>query len=287
MVEGGWLQTPWPIDTKVVDGSEFVTLALTDRLLAKALGMNMSERSPLARCSLFPHMAAKRDAEVDRLIREAKLQKDPMADEASKEQVAKPMPMKGRASGFADADLPATIILTLAPFVTPEGERVDEHRMRVVTTPKRRVNVSMEALAENFEWLRKACQVEWDNGPPPPKQRPPPEEDADLPELRPPCKYRKTLGGKLTIACCYRQGGAWKVHQRVVAMVSGQGNAGAEDMIRRCEGEVLRFYRENHESTAAEGEGPEAGAEALKDGEEDGAEDPAEDSQAARSSEAS
>ena len=243
VVEGGWLSSPWAVDSKIVDGGEFVTLAMTDRCLAKALGMNTSERSPLANCSVFHNLASARDAQVDAIIYNAKVQNDPMADGAPAQSNAQHMPSRGRASGFADANAPATISLKMGSFVTPDGQRVDEHTIRVVTTPKRRVNVTMEATAENFEWLMQAAQVEWDTG----AKRAHIDDDVDLPELAAPCKYQKSEAGKLKIVCSYRQQGSWKKHQKAVNVNIHEDNSNLETIIRRCEGEVLGFYNLHHE----------------------------------------
>ena len=250
VIEGGWLAAPWPIDTKVVDDGEFVTLSMSDRCLAKALGMNMSERSPLANCSVFNFLASVRDAKVDELILAAKVENDPMADGSSGTSNAQPMPSRGRAAGFAIAKIPATISLKMASFVTPDGERVDEHTIRVVTTPKRRVSVTMEATPENFEWLLQAAQVEWDTGAKLEKKANI-DEEFDLPELTGPCKYQKTENGKLKISCSYRQQGLWKKHQKAVNVNIHEDNSNLLAIIRRCEAEVLDFYHSHHEPTGA------------------------------------
>jgi hypothetical protein len=253
VVEGGWISAPWPIDSKVVDGVEFVTLSMSDRCLAKALGMNMSERAPLCNCSVLNHLARVRDAQVDDVIMNTKMEKDPMADASSAGSNAQPMPSRGRAAAFAAAEVPASIWLKMASFVTPDGERVGEHTIRVVTTPKRRVNITMEAIADNFEWLMQAAQVEWGTGAKPEK-RAYIDEDAhdDLPELIPPCKYQKTEAGKLKLFCNYRQHGAWKRHQKCVSVNINQDSSKLETIIRRCESEVLSFYQSHHEPVGQE-----------------------------------
>ena len=245
VVEGGWLQAPWPVDAKVIEGGEFVSLQTTDRNLAKALGMNMSERSPLAKCSFFALLASTRDDAVDTLINSTKVDRDPMADSSSAAQ-ASPVPSKGRSAAFADADIPATVTLHMAAFVTPDGQRVDEHTLRVVTTPKRRGNVTMEATPENFEWLMLAAQVEGDI--PKPEKRQHEDEGDDLPTLSPPCQFQKTGGGKLKVYCYYRHQGQWKKHQQSV-QVGILGGDSLEAAIRRCEGSVMDFYNSNHATT--------------------------------------
>ena len=116
IVEGGWLQTPWVPDSKMIDGCEYITLASADRTLAKALGMNMCERSPLRECSIFTHMAVARDAQVDALIFAAQVDNDPMAEASS---LASRMQSRGRTIAFEKAKIPSTIVLKMPACVTP------------------------------------------------------------------------------------------------------------------------------------------------------------------------
>ena len=246
VVEGGWLQTPWVVDSKIVDGVEYITLSSSDRSLAKALGMNMSERSPLAQCSVFSHMAEARDAQVDSLLFAAKKENDPMGDEC--EPSGNPMPSRGRALAFQEASLPKTVVLKMASFVTADGQRVEEHSLKVVTTPKRRTKVTMEANAENLEWLLKASQAGWDlKGTEGEKRGINEEEVSHLPVLSHPCKYQKTPGGKLKIVCSYREQGTWKKKEKVVGVLL---ESSMEGIIRMCEAEVVEFYHKHHEPPA-------------------------------------
>ena len=38
VIEGGWLQTPWAVDSKSIGGSDFITLTMSDRMLASRWG---------------------------------------------------------------------------------------------------------------------------------------------------------------------------------------------------------------------------------------------------------
>lgn len=184
VIEGGWLQSPWAVDSKSVGGSDFVTLSMTDRMLAKSLGMNMSDRSPLAECTIFSHMAMLRDASVDEIIFNTQVDKDPMANARSSGSAQAPMLLRGRAMAFAAAAVPDTISLKIAPFVTPDGQRVEEHILQVVTTPKRRANVTMEATSENFSWLMMATQADWDIGTKPEKRSIHEVDESTLPDRK-------------------------------------------------------------------------------------------------------
>ena len=255
VIEGGWLQSPWAVNSKMIDGRDFITLVLGDRCLARALGMNMSERSPLAKCSIFSYMAEARDAKVDELIFAAKVSKDPMAEASASDQAAASrMPSRGRAVAFEEAEVPDTISIKMGAVVTPDGQRVEEHTLRVVTTPKRGASVTMEVTAENFEWLRMAAQVDWDIVARPEKRSIDELDDTTLPERQPPLKYQKTPTGKLNIICNYFQDGAWKKHQKVLGVNINSDNSSLEAIVRSCESDVLAFYSSHHERTSHEDE---------------------------------
>ena len=114
VVEGGWLQTPWVVDSQPIDGVDFVALVGNDRSLAKALGMNMSDRSPLTQCSVFAHMAAIRDKQVDALVFARKLGSDPLGEvDPLGHADTLHVPSRGRALAFACATVPATISIAV------------------------------------------------------------------------------------------------------------------------------------------------------------------------------
>ena len=120
----------------------------------------------------------------------------------------------------------------------------------MVTTPRRKPNVTIAATAENLEWLMKAAQCEWDTGVKIDKESIA-DEMSKLPELSHPCKYQKTSGGKLKIMCSYRnRDGVWKKHQRAVAVNINGDNSTFEAIIRSCEAEVQDFYQQHHEPAA-------------------------------------
>ena len=191
-----------------------------------------------------------------------------MAD-ASSSSAMGPVPSKGRALAFGRAGLPSTVELKLAAFVTGDGVRVEETTIRVVTTPRRKANVTMEATAQNFEWLVKAAHEDWAPSAPPPKKQRADEDDADLPALSWPCKYAWSAAGKIKIVCSYRDQSTWKRMQRAVEP-SMVGCSFAEG-VRKCEQDVLEVYEANHnpiaEPHAAEAEAPPPAGEA-KQGEE-------------------
>jgi len=158
--------------------------------------------------------------------------------------------------GFAAAHVPDTILLTIAAFVAPDGQRVEEHILRVVTTPKRRVNVTMEATPENFNWLMMAAQVDRDIGAKPEKRSFQEVDGSTLPELSHPCKYSFRFS-KVTIMCSYRQQGVWKKHQRSLSVNAAGDNSSFEAIVRGCEAEVLAFYNSHHDKGGPDDGGDE------------------------------
>ena len=133
---------------------------------------------------------------------------------------------------------------------------MEEHNIGVVTTPRRKPNVTIAATAENLEWLMKAAQCEWDTGVKIDKESIA-DEMSKLPELSHPCKYQKTSGGKLKIMCSYRdRDGVWKKHQRAVAVNINGDNSTFEAIVRNCEADVLCFYQNYHDTTAHVSEAP-------------------------------
>ena len=60
----------------------------------------------------------------------------------------------GRPQAFAKAKVPGFVEVSFDEFVTPEGVRIDEHVLKIVTTPKRGAALTIEAVPANFEWLR-------------------------------------------------------------------------------------------------------------------------------------
>ena len=157
---------------------------------------------------------------------------------------------------FAEANVPDTISLKISPFVAPDGQRVEEYILRVVTTPKRRANVTMEATSENFNWLMRATEAEWDTGAKPEKRSIHEVDESTLPELSHPCKYSVHLG-KVKVLCSYRQHGVLKRHQRSLSVNAAGDNSSFEAIVRGCEAEVLAFYNSNHDKGGPGGGGDE------------------------------
>ena len=157
IVGGNMKHGPWLVHGCVeICGVPFITLRKSDRQLANALGMQMSDTAPFRGYDVFAHLAATRDKRVDGIIAECMAGDDPMADTTI-------VPSKDigalRAKRFHECNIPHTVQLDLDEFVTEDGERVPGHKMDVVTTPKCGMSVTMAAIAENFDWLAKAVRV--------------------------------------------------------------------------------------------------------------------------------
>ena len=246
VIEGGWLRWPWAVDSQSIGGVDFVTLSMNDRLLAKSLGMNMSARAPLAETTIFNHIVLLRDAKIDEIIFTAQTETDPMANASSSGSAHPQVPTRGRTFAFEAAKVSDTISLTIAPFVTSDGKRVEEHILRVATTPKRGTKVTMEATSENFNWLMMAAHADWHTRAKPEKRSIHEVDHSSLPELSHPCKY-SFQDGKVKVVCSYRQQGVWKRHQRSANVSIAADNSSIEAIVRGIEAEVLAFFNLNHE----------------------------------------
>ena len=114
VIEGGALKSPWVLGCTTLDGMDFAQLLMADRSLARAMGMNMSDRSPLQSCEVFGRMIKLRDAEVDSIMASDQVADDPMADvsEAANIHVAS----LGRPQAFAKAKVPGFVGVSSEEF---------------------------------------------------------------------------------------------------------------------------------------------------------------------------
>ncbi len=251
VIEGGLLKSPWMPAAQTIEGIEWINLSTQDRQLCKLLGRNMSERAPLAECTLFPWLMAERDRLVDELIAKRKTDEDPLAEcDAPVPEI----PSSGRVAAFANARVDNYVRVQAQHFCTPGGERVDDFEIKVLTTPKRKAAISIEASAANLEWLCKASQVVWEIAHVRKEDRkkyvPRVEIDDEdnLPTLETPLKYRKLADGRLELYVHYRtQDGSWKTHQSTVLKALADFDAYARNsIIQQCAASVLKWYGENH-----------------------------------------
>ena len=267
VIEGGGLKQPWVLDCNVVDGIDYVNLQMTDRSLAKAMGMKMSDRSPLQGCDIFAHMIKMRDAKVDAIIGANRVADDPMADVSASSSV--PVLSAGRPQVFATAKVPASIDVSFDAFVTPEGHRIEEHTLKIITTPKRGLPVTVEALPANFEWLRMACQVKWEEQPK--KKKRVLRRTLSIDELPPldwPLQYWKDPTSGATCIICYYRGedGKYRTHRKKLEMPGEEDGNITERLIKHCAASVLAFFESNQcELGGAEEE--DAAAAPLQDAE--------------------
>ena len=245
VIEGGALKAPWVLDCTTIAGIDFAQLLMGDRSLARAMGMNMSARSPLQACEIFSHMIKLRDAKVDSLIASSKVADDPMADVQAIASIT--LPSLGRPQAFAKADVPGFVELSFDEFVTPEGVRIEAHVVKVVTTPKRGVALTIEAAPANFEWLRWACQVQWGSQRASTKRQLKRTLTLDeLPDLEWPLKYGRDSAGGVVIMCHYRgEAGRWIRHQKRLDVSFKEDDVIMERMVRQCADAVLAFHAAN------------------------------------------
>ena len=248
VIESHLLNKPWVPDIAHRDGADFLSLTNVDRDLARLLGLDMNLRAPLKDYTLFGYIEQQRDDAVDALIHEYVRQNDPMAD--SSQAPVGPV-FKQRPSLFQAAAVPETLILDLPHFVTPDGERVPESKMKVITTPKRGVLAMIEATAGNLEWCQKAISVDWASK----RIRRAPHILDDLPKLHSAVyRYRKVVS-KLHIVCKYRkQTGVMTEHKHLIADQNDWPNdVELEYRVRVAEKAVMAFYERSHYPGSSDG----------------------------------
>ena len=132
----------------------------------------------------------------------------------------------------------------------------------MITTPKRKMPVEIEASVENFEWLAKACQYEWPRHELASTYIPRDKAGEDLPELEPPLKHRTLKNSTLKMYVWYRKlDGAWKTKEMTVPAPSGLDESALGAIIRSKEAAMLEFFDINHH--AADGACPPEGADPL------------------------
>ncbi len=123
VVEGGLLNKPWIVDVKIFDDKEYIKLQQTNRNLAKALGMDLKQRSPLTNAKVFGHLAKVRNDRVDKLILQSQRSSDPMAD-VDGAPADDLWVERGREKAFQTASVPVTVAIKLGAFVTGDGESI-------------------------------------------------------------------------------------------------------------------------------------------------------------------
>ena len=196
VVEGGWLNSPWcpelisiPEQTKA-----FFALKRGDRGLAKALGFDMSSTNPLEDVDVFNHLSKLRDEAVDKLIRIAQANGDPMS-----ENLMAPI-VRGREKAFNDARIGDVVRVVVEPFKTEKGVQVEAMPVVMQTTSRRGAIPCVEMDETFLDWLASAARATWG------RKRPAPSSSLagygfELPVLPEGMKYRKR-GDALSV-CCY------------------------------------------------------------------------------------
>ena len=156
VITGGWLNGPWVVEEKEVEGKLFMVLDKQDRRLARAVGMDMSQRSPWGNNRFLAHLAHLRDARVDQLIHEARLADDPLAARDTAELEVEACKV-GRMKQLKKYNIPTIVAIKYPSFITTNGARVEETVVNVISTPKRGAVVTMELTDENIEWMAMAA----------------------------------------------------------------------------------------------------------------------------------
>ena len=139
---------------------DFVSLRKGNHKLAAALGACSKRASPYNGHDLLDWLAKCRNDMVDRYIHTAQHESDPMAD-VDVQAVQQEIPGTERTKLFHQVKVPHILELQCNGFCTPQGKRIAPHTLKVVSTPKRNMVVSIEASPANFDWLVHALQHTW------------------------------------------------------------------------------------------------------------------------------
>jgi hypothetical protein len=250
VVEGGGMAHPWVVDTKLVDGREFVALDKADRKLARAMGRDMKSRTPWHRNEVLAYIAKLRDDAVDAIISKDRHASDPMADEA--DEVPTVRIQKGRGKAMMSGSVPDIIDVTYPAFLQTDGTRHPPVVISVLSAPRRGAVASMELTPSNLDLLLAAAGA-CEHESPMPCEGEPAESLADKVELEMPnCKWRRR-GSKCSIYCRYRAAdGEWRFHSEAPPVCADPDAQVA--LVREVERRVQQFHEEHHTGDSQETE---------------------------------
>jgi hypothetical protein len=250
VLQGGCLKKSMQLACELVDNHDLIKLNKSDMQLARAVGQKAKGiRSPFDSCDIFWHMQKLRNDAVDRFIREKMHSADPMADEAMS---SADISSTNRGHLFHEHSVPQILGVTFPAFTTPEGKRLDETTIKMLTTPKKIVSPSMEATAANMDWFMHACQFTWKNQVDPDKKRKLADIADLLVDLPWPVKVIEIDEEKVRLGLYYKCGGTWKMRTKKLerAVYTGRHDDLCHAMMAVAE-TLLAFRVEWHE------EGPE------------------------------
>ncbi len=114
-----------------VNNEEFMRFTMADRMLARALGLDVHLRSPWANNSFIDDISSMRNEVVDDAILEHERATDPHADTVSDTVV------EHRPSRFQAANVPQIVEVKWSAFTSNAGDRWPETAVRVLSTPRR------------------------------------------------------------------------------------------------------------------------------------------------------
>ena len=244
VVEADHLKEPWVVDSNKIDGGDFVMLSQQDRKFARAMGRDCNERCPWASNGLIPHVQTLRDDAMDRMLVEYMRSNDPLADAEAR------LPARGRHCIFHAANVPEIITINAPPFTTADGTRIGEFSMRVISTPRRKSNITVELTLALLSWAIVAVGQFEGNA----FKRPRRERNL-ITLTQPNCQWRQR--DRPAIFCRYRTAdGDWKVHMETPWKSVDESMQ--TSIIREVEARAQRFYEENHVPVADESPSPRA-----------------------------
>ena len=238
VIDGGHLKQPYYAELQCLEGGEYLPIRRDDRNLARALGLDVTQRAPWGKTLFLDELQRARNIAVGEAIVAAQCAADPNAD--VDEGINKPA--IGRLSAFVDANLAESIIITAPAFEARDGTKYGARNLTVLTAGIKAAPISLRFDEDTLNYLMAAVTSPYFST----KERKRKHEmPAYLPELaQPNCRWKRKRG-VWSVYCNYYKDGKWRQRSRA----PGVGpNTNIEDSVRLCEDVIQAFYNEHHEA---------------------------------------
>ncbi len=237
-----------PVET--IEGIPMLKLCKKDRQLAAAVGQSKKVQPSSSKhaqykffsnCDVFQHMQTMRNDVVDQHIKTNKISSDPFAEcDAS----AVTITQENRARLFAETHVPQLVSVTFPSFTTPEGKRVDETTIKMLSSPKKNVLPSMECSSVSMDWFHWACQYSWTQAPEASRKRKLCEEAQDMLDIPEHVKVADLDAKKVVLSVMYKTNGKWKRRQLRVDRTMYETEAELKDAIHKTANKLLEARNE-------------------------------------------
>ena len=255
-ISGGALKDKTELlQVKQIEDSYFYNLKKTDRKLAKVLGFPMTDSRTkyFGNNQFLDYLAHLRDEKVDELIKTWAIEDDPMGEHGhGNDEITGP-----RCKQFAEANVPEIIEIVHPGFTTNDGTRFPEHHMKVISTPSRNINITVEMTSQNLDFMAVAahyCEHTARKG----SEGDGDDDDEDDTAINEPnvhwAKVKSATGGhEWKLSCCFRlECGKWKTHYKKVHTIKGAAPGVNDQILASAAKEMQHYYNENHVGRPAE-----------------------------------